>query len=59
MMFFEPGNIDDLSRCIVELYNNSLLRKDFVDNSFQIYEKIQWGITKKAYIKAITGLCPI
>ena len=55
-MFFEPGNHEDLARCIVELYHNPEKRNELAENAYRHYEKIRWKETKKIYLKVIENL---
>ena len=56
VMFFEPGNHEDLARCIVELYNHPEKRKELSENAYHRYEKIRWRKAKKIYLKVIEEL---
>jgi len=56
LLFFEPGNYQDLSRCIEELYLNPQKRKDLVANAYKSYEKINWEKKKFVYVNIINGL---
>lgn len=54
--FFEPGNVKDLARAIVELYENSEERKNLVLNANKFIEKYNWKSQEKEYIRLITTL---
>jgi glycosyltransferase involved in cell wall biosynthesis len=56
LMFFKDGNVEDLSKCIVELYHDQLKRRTLAENAYRRYEKIRWRETKKAYLKVIEDL---
>lgn len=49
IMFFEPGNEEDLARCILELYKNSIKRRTLAENAYKIYQKYRWQNMKKVY----------
>ena len=56
VMFFEPGNHEDLGRCIVALYRDPQKRRELAENAYRRYEKMRWGETKKTYLKVIEDL---
>lgn len=56
IMFFEPGNHEDLARCIVEFHDNPEKRHELAENAYRRYEKTWWGETKKIYLRVIEGL---
>ena len=53
VMFFEPGNHEDLARCVLELYNNPERGKKLAANASRRYEKIRWKKTKKSIRKLL------
>ena len=56
VMFFEPGNHEDLARCIVELYHDTQKRRTLAENAYRRYEKMRWRESKKIYLKVIEDL---
>lgn len=56
VMFFEPGNHEDLARSIFELYNDPQKRRALADNAYRRYEKMRWRETKRTYLKVIEDL---
>ncbi len=56
MMFFEPGNVEDLSKCIVELYRDQQKRRTLAENAYRRYEKMRWRKTKRRYLRVIENL---
>lgn len=56
VMFFEPGNVIDLARCIIELYGNPEKRKNLVKNAHRFNEKHNWETYKKVYWSVLDSL---
>lgn len=56
VMFFEPGNAQDLARCILELYHNPEKRDELARMAKKKYEKISWELMSKRYCKLITSI---
>jgi len=56
VLFFEPGNPEDLARCILELYSNPNKGKTLAENAYRRYESVKWEKTKNVYLKIIEGL---
>ncbi len=56
VMFFEPGDHEDLARCVIELYANPGKQHELVENAYERYEEIRWGKTKEIYLKVIENL---
>lgn len=56
IMYFEPGNPQDLAEKILYLYNHPEKRKELVKNASKIYEKYQWSKMKMEYIKVYEEL---
>jgi len=57
--FFEPGNHEDLARCIVELYGDPQKRRALAKNAYRRYEKMRWGETKTIYTRVIEDLVDV
>ena len=55
MMFFEPGNADDLARCILALWKDQARRQSLVENASRRYESLRWRKTKETYCAVIEG----
>ena len=51
--YFEPENVENLARCIVELYENPEERKILVKNTNKFIEKHNWKTQEKEYLKLI------
>ncbi len=56
VMFFEPGNSDDLARCILELRRNARRREELVSNAYRRYQKMRWSVTKNTYRRIVEGM---
>lgn len=56
VMFFEPGNHEDLARCIVDLYQYPAKRRYLVENAYSCFEPMCWKETKKIYLKVVNNL---
>jgi len=52
--FFEPENVEDLARCIVELYKNEEEQKSLVRNANKFYLKHNWKRQEKEYLGLIS-----
>ena len=51
--YFEPENVEDLARCIVELYENPEERKSLVNKANKFIKKYNWKTQEKEYLKLI------
>jgi len=56
LMFFEPGNYQDLARCIRELYTQPEKRKSLVKNAYARYDMVRWSKTKHRYLKVVSEM---
>jgi glycosyltransferase involved in cell wall biosynthesis len=56
VLFFEPGNPEDLARCIFELYKNPDKGKTLAENAYRRYEGIKWEKQKSVYLKNVEAL---
>ena len=54
--FFEPGNAEDLARCIMDLYQNPEKRRLLAENAFRRYQTISWHQNKKTYLSVVNSL---
>ena len=52
--FFEPENVEDLARCIVELYENEEEQQSLVRNANKFYLKHNWKRQEKEYLELIS-----
>ena len=56
VMFFEPGNHQDLARCIMDLYQNPEKRQYLAENAYRRYEPMCWKKSKKIYLQVVNNL---
>jgi len=56
VMFFEPGNEEDLYRCILELYQNPAKRESLVANARRAYAEYRWSKMKRKYLEPYEDL---
>jgi len=56
VMFYEPGNENDLARCILELYGNPARRNALVESASRIYDRYRWTAMKYEYIRVFDKL---
>lgn len=56
VMFFEPGDPEDLARCIAELHNHPAMRERLAENAYRRYETISWTHSKKTYLQIVNDL---
>jgi glycosyltransferase involved in cell wall biosynthesis len=56
VMFFEPGNHEDLARCIVELYHNPERQHELAENAYRRYQSMRWSLTKEVYLEVVKDL---
>lgn len=47
LFFFEPGNMNDLSRAVIEVYSNPARTQRIVERGVTIYHKHRWELQKK------------
>lgn len=50
IMYFKPGDEQDLARCILQLYSQPAEQKSMVSRAFELYERYRWRVTKHDYI---------
>jgi glycosyltransferase involved in cell wall biosynthesis len=55
LQYFEPDNVDDLARCIVDLYRTPEKRELLVQNASKFYEKCSWKIQAREYLNLLPG----
>lgn len=56
VMFFEPGNADDLARCMLEMIRNDDLRTTLAQNAAAHMQNHNWGVKKKDYLDLVDSL---
>lgn len=56
LMFYEPENEYDLSKCIVELYQNPKKRETLAKASLVNHDKYRWAVMKKEYLQVYERL---
>ncbi len=49
LKYFESENVEDLARCIYELYLDPKKRETMVRNAYEKFEKVRWEIMKEEY----------
>lgn len=56
IMFFEPGNHEDLAKSILKLYLNSEKQKSMIESGKAFVQKNTWEIKKLIYLKIVKNL---
>lgn len=56
LYFFEPGNVDDLSRRIIEVYSDTTKRRQIVERGEKIFHQYRWELQKKYLITLYRNL---
>lgn len=56
VMFFEPGNDEDLARCVLRLYHDAKKRRELVENTYLRFDQMRWGKTKNSYLEVFEVL---
>jgi glycosyltransferase involved in cell wall biosynthesis len=56
VMYFQPGNPEDLARCVLEIYNHPDKGRKLAEKAYNRYERIKWQKTKKLYLDIVEGL---
>ena len=54
--FFQPGNSEDLSAKIIELYKNPQLRTNLIEKSNKFNEEYSWDKVAADYVQLVTRL---
>jgi len=52
--YYDPENVNDLARCILELYNNPQERESLVYKASTFYEKRSWKIQGEEYLRLLS-----
>ncbi|MBN2312533.1 MAG: glycosyltransferase [Sedimentisphaerales bacterium] len=53
---FEPGDEEDLARCILELFHDPQRGREMADNAYRRFEQLRWGHEKEKYIRVVNDL---
>ena len=56
IMFFEPGNHEDLANCIIEILNNPSKRKSLVEVNSKYIKKNTWEKKSEIYTEIVNDL---
>jgi glycosyltransferase involved in cell wall biosynthesis len=56
VMYFQPGNPEDLARCVLDIYNHPNKGGKLTENAYNRYQRIKWQKTKKLYLDVVGGL---
>lgn len=53
--YYEPENVNDLARCILELYKSPQERESLVNKASTFYEKRSWKTQGEEYLKLLSS----
>ncbi|MCK5342723.1 MAG: glycosyltransferase, partial [Candidatus Heimdallarchaeota archaeon] len=56
ILFFEPGNEQDLAKCILELYRNPEKAVELVKNADQLMSEFNWEVHRSTFYHIIDNL---
>lgn len=56
LFFFEPGNVDDLARVILNVYSDSARRQQIVKEGSKVYQQHRWELEGKHLVNLVKGL---
>ena len=56
MVFFEPGNVDDLARKIEWVYRHPAETRSVVERGRKVYEKYTWDLEQGRFTSMVKGL---
>ena len=56
IMFFQPGNHEDLARCILELNSDREKSQSLIEHAFQFIAKNRWAQKKSIYYEILAEL---
>ena len=56
LIFFEPGNHEELAACILDLYRYPAKRQYLVRNAYNRFKPVRWKKTKKIYLNVVNSL---
>lgn len=57
VMYFRPGDHEDLARCIRELYENPEKGRQLAENAHARYQHMKWNVAKNRYLGLLESLC--
>ncbi len=55
--YFEPGDVNDLCRCILKLYQDEAYRQKMAKSIRLFNEQYSWAKESEAYVNRVEGLC--
>ena len=50
VLFYPPGNAEELARCVVHLYRNPGERRALVERASRLYQECRWSVTRERYL---------
>jgi glycosyltransferase involved in cell wall biosynthesis len=57
VMFFEPGDVDEFARCVLELFSSPARRDELVRNAASIFVQAHpWSVERQAYFALLNRL---
>ena len=56
LQYFEPGNYQDLARCILQMYRDTQKRQEKVRKAFKVYQQLRWEVARRDYLKVVNQL---
>lgn len=56
LMFFSPGDEQNLAECIIELYRKPKMAKAFAENAWMRFQHVKWSVTKERYYEVFARL---
>ncbi len=56
LMFFEPGDEQELARCIIELYRKPKMAKTLAENAWMRFQHVKWSVIKERYYEVFARL---
>jgi glycosyltransferase involved in cell wall biosynthesis len=54
--FFEPGDLEDLTRVLFKLHQNPDKRRLMAENAYGRYQQLRWNVTKQVYLRTMERL---
>lgn len=54
--FFEPGDLEDLTRVLFKLHQNPDKRRLMAENAYGRYQQLRWDVTKQVYLRTMERL---
>jgi glycosyltransferase involved in cell wall biosynthesis len=56
LFFFEPGNVDDLAKQIINLKSNGSKCQKIVEEGMKVYQQYRWELQQKHLSNLVAGL---